>query len=472
MKLAKSRTKNSVSIDLTKQLIDPAAAGSPHSVDTIAALASAPGMGAVAIVRVSGPNCLAVLQKVCPNLARIVPRMMQLAEFVRGDQAVLDELLLCYFQAPASFTGEDSLEFYCHGSPYIVRTLLAELCSRGCRMADAGEFTRRAFLNGKLDLTAAEGIQQLVEASSDHQWQAARYLATGALATYIENLRAQVIGAMAYLEARIDFPDEGDIKDISLDPAWQKVEEISDSLGRLIDSYQGGKVASQGLRVAIIGRPNMGKSSLMNRLLQEQRAIVTDIAGTTRDYLEESCLIQGRLVRLIDTAGIRETTDAIEKIGVATAKDIGSKADLVLVVTTAECQDHDDALELQGRQVLRIINKIDEQPAAPAGSQSIAISCRTGEGLDRLKAKIAATVDQYLPTTSDDPFLSSVRQLQAIEEAQAGIQRFFAAREAGAFDEILAFELLAVSKSLRAVIGDVESDDVLDQIFSQFCVGK
>lgn len=463
-----SLMKNSVSISLKDYRRQQSVTES--SVDTIAALATAPGTGAVGIIRISGPASLQILANLCPKLETIHIRKMHLADLCDREGEVLDDVLLCFFEGPRSFTGEDSLEIYCHGSPYIAKKILEELCGLGCRLADPGEFTRRAFLNGKLDLTAAEGIKQLVDAHSSHQWQAARYLASGQLARYVDELRQTLIRAMAYLEARIDFPEEGDIKDISLDPALKMVAEVECKIDQLKNSYKNGKVASEGLRVAIVGKPNMGKSSLLNCMLGEDRAIVTEIAGTTRDYIEESCLISGRLIRFIDTAGIRETSDIVEQKGVDAARELASASDLILALSI----DGDSAslpLEVDEKRTIRVVNKIDLSPIKLQDG-SIGISCLTGEGLDELREKIVGYAEGYLSAARGNPVLTSLRQFNAIIQAQEGLARFNEAKVEGAFDEMLAFELLAVARSLEEIIGSVENDDVLDKIFSEFCVGK
>ncbi len=266
----------------------PANAGLRFVGEAIAALATAPGASAVALIRMSGGGCIPLLEKLLSRRAKgpATPRMMMMAQFMDPEhQTVVDELMVTVFQGPASFTGEDSAELYCHGGPYIVGRILHILYAHGFRSAEPGEFTRRAFLHGKMDLSSAEGIKQLVEAQTEQQWLAARQLATGRFARTIEDLRASVVESMAYLAARIDFPDEGDTQDVDLSMVRVRVEKVMQRIQKLEDSYGSGRVASQGLMVTILGRPNMGKSTLMNTLLGKERAIVTEHAGTTRDYL-------------------------------------------------------------------------------------------------------------------------------------------------------------------------------------------
>ena len=453
--------------------------------EPIAALCTAPGRGAIAVIRISGFHLQTSLQRVLPKLSwqPAEVRKMQLGPVVDSTSgAVLDDALSCFFQAPHSFTGEDTVEIYCHGGTYVVQKILQSLLAAGCRQALPGEFTQRAFLNGKLDLTAAEGIRELIEAQSDQQWKAARHLVSGKLATAIEELRASLIEASAYLEAQIDFPDEGDTSHLQLSAVDQRVAVVESKLKALQSTYASGRVARSGLKVAILGLPNMGKSTLLNTLLQQERAIVTDIAGTTRDYLEESCLIKGRLVRLIDTAGLRETDDVVEKKGVDRAFALAEQADLVLLLMAADVDPNDEAYaywsewvsRLPAERCLRVLSKVDQ--ALPDTQNpahfDVAISCQTGEGLEELQDRIATAVFEHLPDPDLELIISHPRHLQAIEQTLAALQSYHQGRQDEVYEEMLAFELQRAMESLEAVIGRVDHEDVLDKIFGDFCVGK
>ncbi|NRA65191.1 MAG: tRNA uridine-5-carboxymethylaminomethyl(34) synthesis GTPase MnmE [Pseudobacteriovorax sp.] len=469
-----SNMRNLGSINLPRQS-NHASENSHEHVTTIAALATAPGKGAVAVIRVSGPDAAHVLAGLLPTRDKFPIRRATLAKVYDYHQEVIDEVLVIYFHGPASFTGEDSFEIHPHGSPFIVQKLLARLYELGCTPAKPGEFTRRAFLNGKMDLTAAEGIQQLVDSNSEHQWKAARQLASGILKDHIEALRADIIGAMAYLEARIDFPDEGDVKGVELDPIVDKVKAIDSSLVALEKSYDSGKIASSGLTVALIGAPNRGKSSLMNAILKKNRAIVTDIAGTTRDYIEESCLVNGRLIRLIDTAGIRKTEETVEKIGVTASQEILKSADVVLFVSALDVEGAEDTTYLEGiddAKIIRVVNKYDLNFHYEPKPGEFPVSCISGAGLESLKAELSARVDRSVATIGNQAFISTPRHLHAIRQARKALQGFFAGNEDGAFDEMLAFELQSAVSQLSSVIGSVDHEDLLDKIFSDFCVGK
>lgn len=468
-----------ISLDSKHYSKSPANAGLSSTSQTIASLASGSGLAAVSIIRISGPDSFRVLAGLTKSTKSIEPRSMILASIIDPENSdVIDESMLTCFVGPHSFTGEDSVEVFCHGGPYIVNRILSVLYRQGCRPAEPGEYTRRAFLNGKLDLTAAEGIRELVEAGSHQQWLAARQLATGRLGQYIQDLRREIVGAMAFLEARIDFPDEGDTQGVALDHVKERVSSVSAQVKRLQDSYSNGRVASSGLMVAIAGAPNMGKSSLMNSLLDKDRAIVTDIAGTTRDYIEERCIVKGRLIRLVDTAGIRSTEEVVEKIGVESSLKLAREADLVLVLVAANASESeqkffsDATKSLPEEKCLRVVNKVDLLGGENLPNGAMGISCTSGLGLDELRDEIAKRVDSYVGQLTEEPFVTSARHMEALREAREFLDQFFSGLDEGLYEEILAFELQNAVRSLSSIIGDVEHDDLLDRIFSEFCVGK
>ncbi len=466
-------------LDHSNQQKGPADAGLSFRGDPIAALATAPGAAAIAIIRVTGQGIFDLLKPFLSDRGKEpVWKQVRLGKFREPTGGeVIDELMYVYFQGPHSFTGEDSAELYCHGGPYIVNRILKCLWSQGFRPAEPGEFTKRAFLNGKLDLSAAEGIKQLVEASTHQQWMAARQLATGRFALRIEELRSTLIEAMAYLAARIDFPDEGDTQDVDLAMVRSKVLRVMKSLEALERTYASGRVAAQGLMVTIIGLPNMGKSTLMNTLLGHDRAIVTEIAGTTRDYLEEQCRIKGRLIRLVDTAGIRDASDRVEKLGVERSLQLAQEADLILLLYSPDMSQQErlevEALEatLDPIKTLKILTKSD-LGAPPWAEALMAISCKEEHGLEILEQELVKRVDGYLGQLSEEPFVSSARHLAAIQVARQDLEAFFTADQAGHYDELLAFELQNASRSLSGILGGVDVEDILDKIFKDFCVGK
>ena len=366
----------------------------------------------------------------------------------------------------------------CHGGPYIVSKILETLYGLGIRAADPGEFTRRAFLNGKMDLTAAEGIKELVSAESEGEWIAAKQLMDGRLQASIQSLRSQIVKAMAYLEATIDFPDEGDTSHVHRGTALAMVQTAESQLAGLLDQYDSGRVAAQGLRISLVGPVNAGKSTMMNYFLDKERAIVTDIAGTTRDYLEERCLFKGRLATLVDTAGIRDTTDKVEAMGVEASLKWISESDLTLVLIPFDF-NHEELVDIRQKvqdsgpgKVLYVGTKVDLGPHNLANEMDILLSCHNSLGTNELYETVAQIIDSHIEKVRDKPFLTNARQKTLIRETQKSIQQFYDAFHSGGYEECLAFELLQAAENLAAVIGRVENDDVLDKIFSEFCVGK
>lgn len=441
--------------------------------EPIAAVASGSG-GAVAVLRLSGNDCIALAARCLPFLganAAAKERLMRYGRCIDPQTGeTLDEVMAAVFNGPRSFTGQDTVEIFCHGGPYIVRRILAALYSVGMRAAEPGEFTRRAFLNGKLDLTAAEGVRALVEAESEHQWQAARQLATGKLKEAIERLRRELVESMAYLEAQIDFPDEGDTAHLHLSAVERRASTVRTTIERLIATYDDGRVAARGLMVALLGEPNAGKSTLMNALLGRERAIVSDIAGTTRDYLEEPCLIEGRRIRLVDMAGVRhDTADAIEKIGVATAQRLAGEADLLLFLVPADRADRPADPVLPH---VKILTKADCGVPSWADARWLRLSCKSGDGVRELRALLAHKVDTHVAALREETFVTSARHVHALQAAKLAIDAYFAAAAAGAYEELLAFELQQAARALEQIIGTVGNEDILDKVFSEFCIGK
>ncbi len=449
----------------------------PHDEHPIVALASGSGPGAVGVIRLSGSQCWDVIKPCFGGKPAPTERLASLRIFRDPKTSeIIDDLVIIYFKGPRSFTGQDTVELFCHGGPFIIQRILGVLHSQGARPAVAGEFTKRALLNGKLDLTAAEGIKDLVEAQSRQQWLAGRQLYSGKLKLQIETLRKELIGAMAYLEAMIDFPDEGDTQHVGLGQVRSRLKDVSSKLGALISTFQSGRVASRGLMVAFAGAPNAGKSTLLNTLLEKQRAIVSPVAGTTRDYIEEACLIDGRLVRLVDTAGLRDTNDLVEREGVELSRKIMSEADVVISLNATDSSDHEreELAKITSSvscPVLRVQTKADQGTPAWATGM-IQISCETGVGLAGLRETLARLVDEHTGSLEEKPFLTSQRQQSALAMAMTSLERFASQDKSGAGHEMLAFELQEASRALSAVIGDVSHEDILDKVFSEFCIGK
>lgn len=451
--------------------------------EPIAALASGQSAAAIAIIRISGVGCLNLVKECLSIESFKSPRKVILTSLKDPTtQQIIDEPLVVYFKGPHSYTGQDLVEIYVHGGPFIIKKSLSILYQLGCRPAEPGEFTRRAFLNGKMDLTTAEGIRELANASSESQWLAARQLAIGTLRKEIENLRFKLLHAMAWLEARIDFPEEKETSTIEQNEVIEKVSNVYHALKNLISSYSSGKIAKEGLSVALVGPPNAGKSTLLNELLGEERAIVTEIAGTTRDYLEESCFIAGRRFKLIDTAGIRNSENKVERIGIQRSLEIAKQADCVILLMPSDgnqqqfIEGENWLLKLSVKHVIKLITKSDlnfinrHQERLNNGWQ--VISCHNGEGIQALKKTLCQLIDQYILPLTEQMFISSERHLHALKKAVGFIENFNEGVTVNAYEEMLAFELRQAASALSEVIGQVESDDILDVIFTSFCIGK
>lgn len=448
--------------------------------DSIVALSTPSGAGGVAIIRMSGPDAIvraaAVVSRKSPPRDRRAC-VAHIKDPVTGEN--IDRALILAFRAPHSFTGENVIEIHCHGGPYLVQRILKACLASGFRAAEPGEFTRRAVLSGKMDLTEAEGLRELIDAQTEQEWRAGKQLSDGRLKRATLDLRQKLLEALAYLEARIDFPDEGDTAGVSLAHVASRVLTVRASLASLASTYASGRVSADGLRVCLLGAPNAGKSSLMNSLLGHERAIVSDIPGTTRDYIEEKCLVDGRLLRLIDMAGIRETGDLVEQLGVARARELARQSDILLLVTTAENAAGDEASI--GEWVrseslpapIMVVTKTDLRKNPVPGA--LGVSNVTGEGMNELRARLASEVDQRLGQLREqDTWLTNARHLACVERAKAHLDTIAArlGKSAGDEDEILAFELRQATQELGLLIGEVYADDVLDVVFSSFCIGK
>lgn len=447
--------------------------------DPIAALATGSGAGGIAVLRLSGRGCHSLLgQLITPKSSspfrQAHLRLCELIDPSTGD--IIDEPMVAHFYAPHSFTGEESAEISLHGGPYLVQRTLSLLFEHGFRAADPGEYTKRAFLNGKMDLTKAEGIKELVDATSHQQWLAARQLATGKLADKINELRELLKRAMAYLEARIDFPDEKETSEVEMYDVDSRVDKVNEALKKLASTYDNGRVAIRGLRVSLFGKPNAGKSTLMNAFLGHERAIVTDIPGTTRDYLEETCMIKGHLVRLVDTAGVRKTDETVEKIGVKRSVDLAKEADVVLFLLASDgTSDEKDEVErwiedIKPKSYVKILTKADLITKDEEGWLSI--SCLSGQGMPELNDILVEKVKNYISPLKEETFVTSARHISAVIKAEQALEAFYSARSSGAYEEMLAFELQQANRYLSEIIGVLDSDEVLGEVFSSFCVGK
>ena len=449
-------------------------AAQPLHDETIAAIASAPGAAGVGVVRVSGPRVLLIAQTLLGRSPS--PRHAHFAAFRATDGELIDRGLLLYFPAPASYTGEHVLELQGHGSSVLLDALLRRVCELGARLARPGEFTERAFLNGKLDLAQAEAVADLIAARSQAGARAALQSMEGVFSRKVDALLQALIALRVHIEAAIDFPEEE--IDFLADPAiTQKLQSLRAQLADLLREAQRGVRLNDGLRVAIVGRPNAGKSSLLNALAGSERAIVTDIAGTTRDVLRESISLEGIALELADTAGLRDTHDPVEREGVRRAHSERERADAVLLVTDAPHADADLAwLRDLPPNVERIvvINKIDlddERPHADMhdGACWVWLSVKTGEGLDALREQLKQLAGAG---SGEGAFSARRRHVLALELVSDHLDRAAHVLTDAHAGELAAEELRQAQHALGEITGTYTSDDLLGAIFSSFCIGK
>ncbi len=440
--------------------------------DTIAAIATAHGVGAIAIVRVSGEEALNIARKITKR--EFEPRRATLASLYDKDDTLIDQALVIYFQAPKSFTGEDIIEFQCHGGIVVAQMVLERVCSLGARVAEPGEFSKRAFLNGKIDLSEAEAIAKIIEAKSvDGAKILARQL-KGELKNFIEELREKLIRILAYVEVNIDYAEEDLPTDLQ-EQMMAQLRSIDKQLKKVVASSQKRAGLLEGFKVAIIGKPNTGKSSLLNALLDYERAIVSDIAGTTRDTIEEEVRIGTHLVRFVDTAGIREASDTVERIGVERSIQAIQESDIVIALFDASRElDQEDQkiIELIERykdqkSFVIVLNKIDLGKRVSLPFEALELSVH--QDIGPLLKKLESMLDEM--AKGDEILLVSQRQIEAVRRAQEAIASSFAPLEMGEL-EIFAFHINEAIRAIASITRPMESSELLDKMFGEFCLGK
>lgn len=445
--------------------------------DTIVALATVPGRAAIAVLRVSGARTQNIVAKLCDSVPR--PREAGL-RFIRDAQGeVLDQALVITFTMPASFTGEDVAEFHLHGGQAVVSAVLRAILDTGlCRLAEAGEFSRRAFLNGKLDLTAAEGIADLIDAETEAQRRQAMRQLEGVLATAVEDWRDRLIGAMALIEASLDFADEGDVPDGLLENGAAVAGAVHAQINTALNDGRAGERLRDGYTVAIVGPPNAGKSTLVNRIAGRDVAIVSPLAGTTRDAIEVRCDLDGFPVVFIDTAGLRDTDDPIEREGVHRARMRAASADLILVLSAIDMSASTDgytSLTFPDKSdVIRVRTKADLQPSGtglvdPSGDDVLAISALSGDGIDHLLMEIKRRIAARAPQAA---LITRERHRRALMDAAEHLARVNDGAMQGRAPELVAEDMRLALRSLGRITGRVDVEDILDRLFSGFCIGK
>lgn len=455
----------------------------PGNQDTIVAIASAPGRGGIGVVRLSGERSHGIAKKVFRakhkrSANAPTPQQLVFGQITTREGGAIDEGYLVHFFSPHSYTGEDAIEFYGHGSPVVLAQVVARCQAEGARLSRGGEFTQRAFLNGKMDLVQAEAVAELIEASSEMEAEAARRRLKGGLSEKIEELQQLLISLLAEIEAEIDFADE-DLDLLSAEQKIEKTQQIQILIENLKSSYAISQRLTEGFQVALVGRPNVGKSSLFNALLQTDRAIVTEVPGTTRDTLREEIFVEGRAVRLIDTAGLHEeSTDPIEGKGMLRSREALAGADVALLVldATEENASRDEGLVRElgpGAQALKVWNKIDlEETGSKTAGEDLRVSAKTGQGMKELRRALGEMVNRALPTEAFGG-ISNDRHLECLVQAEVSMERAAARQKEGASAEFVAFELQEALRVVSEILGSTEdAEAVLGEVFSRFCVGK
>ena len=440
--------------------------------DTIAAIATAPGRGGIGVVRVSGPQTAAIAQALLGKLPKA--RHAHFAKFLDYDNSCIDQGIALLFLAPHSFTGEDVLELQGHGGPAVLQSVLARCLALGARLAEPGEFTRRAYLNDKLDLAQAESVADLIDAASTQAAKSAMRSLQGEFSQQIQKLLVALINLRMLVEATLDFPDE-EIDFLEAAQAKNKLQNLLVDLQDLLARAKQGALLRTGLQVVLIGKPNVGKSSLLNRLAGEEVAIVTAVAGTTRDTVREEILLEGIPLHIIDTAGLRHTSDEVEKIGIARTWLEIEKADIALVIIDAvsgiTAEDQAILSKLPSTQpVLQVFNKVDllTQATAPlAEEKQVYLSAKTGQGVDKLHHLLLALAGWQ--QTGENVFMARERHVRALLEAQLRLQL---ADQNWQHLELMAEELNLAQQALNSITGEFSADDLLGEIFSRFCIGK
>jgi len=439
------------------------------SSDTIAAIATPPGEGAIAMVRISGPDVAPILARIFQSSAKTAAARQAIFGKIYDGDEVLDQVLVTTFRAPASFTGEDMAEITCHGGILLAARILENVLRSGARAADAGEFSQRAFFNGKIDLTRAEAIMDIISARTAPALRAAAHQLEGRLGKEILALRDTVLEVVAHIEAWIDFPEEG-IDPLTGHNLLAKINAALERTERLLSTADEGRILREGIRVAIVGLPNAGKSSLLNRLLGMDRAIVSEVPGTTRDTIEESACLRGILFRLTDTAGLRETNDPVEREGVARSGRAMESADLVLHIFDASATT--PPAPLNDREIL-VANKCD---LLPSGSKkhtgAILVSSLTGEGFDALLDAMTNANGSKHASTGDSLAAINARHKALLESAATSLLSAAKLVQTSAPPELAAVELRSSLDALGQIVGATDTEDILGEIFSRFCIGK
>ena len=457
-----------------------------NGTDTIAAISTAMNNSGIGIVRISGDDAFNIIKKIFrpakdKDMACVPGYTIHYGHIVDGDN-VIDEVLVMIMRAPHTFTREDTAEINCHGGMFVLNRTLELVCRSGARPAEPGEFTKRAFLNGRIDLSQAEAVIDVINAENNYALKSAVSQLSGSVSEKIRGERTVLLEQIAYIEAALDDPEHIEMEGYA-DTLLPILEKIRDSVGRLIATSDDGRIIKEGIKTVILGKPNVGKSSLLNALLGTERAIVTDIAGTTRDALEESLRLNDITLNVIDTAGIRETDDIIEKIGVEKAKEYAGEADLaVFVIDASKALDEDDrkiADIIRGKKAIALLNKTDiDRVTLPSDVKEI-LDCPVietqvinGTGMDAFAETIRDMFYSGGLNFNDQVYITNVRQKNALIEAEGSLEKAIESVKAGLPEDFFTIDMMDAYASLGSVIGEAIEDDLADEIFAKFCMGK
>jgi len=446
--------------------------------DTIIALATPAGISAISVIRMSGNNSLAIADKLFKGKKKISdapPHTIHYGKILLENETI-DDSLVSVFHTPHSYTGENSVEISTHGNPLIIQKIIETAVKNGARIAEPGEFTKRAFLNGRIDLTQAEAVADIINSRTEASLKGARSQLDGLLSSKVNSLRETLIEIASLLELELDFAEEG-LEFISLDDIRMKIETIIEEIETLLKTYSFGKVLREGVQVAIAGRPNVGKSSLLNYLLKDSRAIVSGIPGTTRDIIKDEFHYKGILFHLSDTAGIRKADNEIEQEGVLRSRNAVSKADIVLMIgDVLEGIPEDLYCELSGLtspdRILPVLNKIDLERESGEGREAIKISALKGWGIEELLEALYLKALGKESYSEHSIIVSNIRHYSSLKKAKDSLDNAINSLIASLSNEFISFEIRNGVVALSEIIGEVTSDDILNNIFSKFCIGK
>ena len=447
--------------------------------DTIAAVATPLGVGAISIIRVSGPDSIKIVNKIFKgkDLEKEPTHTIHYGHIIEMTN-VIDEVLVSIFKAPKTFTTEDTVEINTHGSIATTNKILELLLSNGCRLAEPGEFTKRAYMNGRIDLLEAEGVMDIINAKSEKARKLAINQLDGNLSSLIKKLRQDILEVLANIEVNIDYPEYEDILDLTINDLKPKVENIENKLTELLKNSENGKIIKEGIKVAILGKPNVGKSSLLNALINEEKAIVTDIQGTTRDYVEGSIYLDGILLNFIDTAGIRNTSDIVEKIGVDKSLKMIEEADLILFLLNNNEKITSEEKELlnkiNNKKYIIIINKndLDKNIDIDDSLNPIYISTKNKEDISKILDEIRKLFNLEELETSDLTYISNARSISILKEALHRVKDVKKGIENEVPIDMVEIDIKEIWNSLGKIIGETYEDELINQLFSQFCLGK